>query len=520
MTVTRTLTLGLLGLACAAACNKYDDPYEDPLSFMAPVATSEALTYVDQTRNEILFVIPGEDALELNQQPIGDDRDVVLWSRATRNGSELLALTAPASEKEEDVEEILYRFPASGDGEPVEYTVGAPFQSVALSPDYRHAVLYNAQGQLQNDNLVAIVDLTGTDDPRVMTLRGFGGRLTSVHFPAQTEEGVPATIKIGSHNRDIVAFLAEGEVVMVDMDNSETDEVAVEFPENLGFLPVDTLLRPQNSLYSDPVLFVRSQYGSDVAMLRLVDKNDEVTGEPGFTAGISLIPAGNGATDFVFHDDSQVPYLITVDESRGSLVFTDIGSQHGFPVDLGGSARHVFLRDHDTGSGTVRQAVAWQQGGRTLHTLDLENVASTEGQNPEHMSVDTGIDELVQLDNDRLLIGSGTYLYVVDLANDQVTPLSSQVPYDPTSSALDENLLLLGTPGQVHVSSVDLKTLNPESMVLDDPIQSFHYLPDAHKLMMVHSDPIGHVTVTSATEPSRGTSYVVWGFLLEGLLDR
>jgi hypothetical protein len=487
---------------------------------MAPVATAEALTYVDQTRDDILFVLPGDDELEYQHQPIGDDRDMVAWSRATLDGTQLLVLTAPASEKEEDVDEKLHRFPANGDDAAVEYDVGAPFQSVALSPDYRHAVLYNAQGQLQNDNLVAIVDLAG-DNVRILTLRGFGGRLSSVHFPAQTQEGVEAKIKIGSNNRDIVAFLAEGEVVMVDMDDPDARQVAVEFPEDLGFLPVETLLRRQNTLYPDPVLFVRSQYGPDVAMLSLVYKEDENTpGKDGFTAVLSLVPVGSGATDFVFHDDADVPYLITVDSPRQSLVFTDIGAQHGFDVALDGPATDVFLRDHEKGGDTVRQAVAWQQGGRTLHTLDLENVASTVGRNPVPKSIDTGIDELVQLDNDRLLIGSGNALYVVDLHNDQVTPLTSQVPYDPKSSALDGDLLLLGTPGQVYVSTVDLTTLNPESMVLDDPIESFHYLPDAAKLMMVHNDPIGHLTVARADDPSRSTSYVVWGFLLEGLLDR
>src|SRR5690606_40076587 len=138
---------------------------------------------------------------------------------------------------------------------------------------------------------------------------------------------------------------------------------------------------------------------------------------------------------------------------------------------------------------------------------------------PEPLAIETGIADLVVLDNDRVLVSSGLDLYVVDLPLSQVTPLSAQAPYDARSSALDGNQLLLGTPGQTWVSTVDLLTLNPESMVLDDPIGSFHYLPGAGKVVMVHSDPVGHLTVADAAAPSRATSYVAWGYLLDGMLD-
>jgi hypothetical protein len=508
-----------LGLGAAAACGP-KDPYDDALDIMEPVATRAALTFVDRTWDELVFVMPRDEELDIRRREIGSEREVVLWSKPTREGSELLVLTAPASEKEEEVEEKLHRFSADGEGDAVTYEVRAGFTAAALSPDYRHAVLYGAEGQLQNDNLVSIVDLEG-EEARNLTLNGFGGRLSTVEFPGQTELGSPAPIQIGGHERDIVAFLAEGEVVMVDMTDAEADQVAVTFRESEGFYPVETLLRPGNRVFGDSVLFIRPQQGSDVGMLTLVDKPDEATKLPGFSAQVSLLEVGNQASDFTYYDDGNVPYLITVDSSRGALVFTDIGTHNGFDVQLAGPATNLFLRDHRTGANeTVRQVVAWRVGGQHLHTLDLGDVQSTLGRNPEYRQIAGGIDQVVQLDNDRVLIGSGMTLYVVDFARDLVTPLSAQVAYDPESSALDGDLLLLGTPQQPYVSTIDLLSLTPESMVLDDPIQSFHYLPEAGKVVVTHDDPIGHVTVAQATDPSRSTSYVEWGFLLEGVFDR
>jgi hypothetical protein len=168
----------------------------------------------------------------------------------------------------------------------------------------------------------------------------------------------------------------------------------------------------------------------------------------------------------------------------------------------------------------IRQVVAWAPSGTTISTLDLDGIADSLGRKPRHLKIETGIDALVQLDNDRVLIGSGSRLYVVDFPSEQVTPLSSQTPYDPTASALVADKLLLGTAGQPWVSTVDLGTLNPESMLVDAPITGFHYLTGPKQIVVTHDDAAGHLTVIDPTDPSRATSRSHWGFLLQGELDR
>lgn len=509
------LALSIL-LGCTIACSS-DDPFEGPLEILGPLSTESSLVYADRARDELVFVHPGNDELTASRVPVDDDdRTQVVWMEPTRDGKSVLALTAPKSDKHEDVEKRLHRFPASGEGEAVVYSVGAPFNAIAQSPDHRRAVLYFSSAEtsapLQNANQVAIVDLTSRE-ARNLTLNGFGGRLSSVHFPAQGAPGEPATIDVGGRARELAAFLAEGEVVLVDMADPVANQVAVTFGD-AGFQPVATMLRPGNELFSQPVLFLRASSGADVAMLTLVG---HAAGD-GFSTQISLIPVGAGAGDFAFHDGADVPYLITVTGS--ALVFTDIRTHESFEVGLSETASRVALRTHERGGSMVEQVVAWAPGGTRLHTLDLDGIEHTLGRKPHELKIQTGIGDLVRLDNDRVLVGSGSNLYVVDFPADQVTPLTARSPYDATSSALDGDLLLLGTPGQTWLSTVDLRTLSPESMVLDDPIRSFHYLAAERKLLVTHDDPVGHITVARADDPSRATSYVVWGILLEGMLDR
>ncbi|MEZ4447961.1 MAG: hypothetical protein R3B09_00695 [Nannocystaceae bacterium] len=492
-----------------------ESPYEALLEVTGPVATADAVVWIDRGRHEAVFVRPEGDALQVRRVAVGDERTTVAWAAATFDRRSILALTTPASAKEEDVDEQLYRLPGDGDGEPVIYDVRAPFTALALSPDLRRAVLYFGAGavdeQLHNANQIAFVDLTG-DEAVNVTLNGFGGALRSVEFPGQAALGEPSPVLVGGVQRDIAAFLATSEVVLIDMDDPALDQVAVPLGDDVGFNPVTTLLRPGDPLYADPALFVRPGAGGEVGMLTLLPEADGT----GFTAQIGLIPVGEDASDFVTFESATVPYLITVDASTDALIFTDIRTQGGFAVPLEAQVRQIFLREIVGG----RQAVAWAPGGATISTLDLVDVEDSLARKPRTLGVEDGIDELVRLDNDRLLIGSGARLYVIDLPSEQVTPLSSRSPYDPLDSALLGDRLLLGTAGQTWVSTVDLAALSPESMLLDAAIERFYYLPGPQRIVVTHASAAGHLTVVDPAEPRRSTSRIHWGFLLEGALDR
>lgn len=508
--------LALAGLA-AAACGA--DPYDLHFEVGAPLGTRDAVVWAEQAHQELLIARPAADdeTVDVIHVPVGDDRSRILWTATTRDRGDVLALVVPANDKIEDVEERLVRVAGDGDGEPVSLPVKAPFSSIALGPDGKRAVLHFAGGAgtdvLQNANQVALVDLSD-DSARDLTLNGFGGRLTSVQFPSS--DGAP--VAVGGSAREIIAFLADGEVVLVDAADADLDQVAVRFFPDVTFSPRATLLRPGNERFASPVLFLRADASTDVAMLTLVDRPDPASGASGFSAQVSLVPVGLGAADFTLHDSESVPYLVTVYGS--ALSFIDIRTQQGFTVALEGEASRLLLRTEQGATGPRPQLVAWAPGSRILHRLDLDGIEDALGRRPERLTIETGVEQLVQLDNDRVLIGSGTSLYVVDFPRSQVTPLTSMVPYDPASSALQDDRLLLGTPGQSWLSTVDLLTLDPESMVLDHPIAAFFYLPGPARLAVVHDDPMGLLTITDAAAPSRAQSVSVWGVFHDALLER
>ena len=505
-------------LALVTACGA-DDPFDEAIDLLEPMGTQRGIVYIDVTNDQAVFVTPSEDDVDVERIDVGEERSRAQWCINTRDQSGVLVLTVPETEKDEEVTEQLHLLDQDG-SVARSWDVFAPYTSLALSPDLRRAVLFfggsDGSGALRNANQVAIVDLQG-DEVRSLTLNGFGSRVQTVQFPGQAsaESGV---IDVGGRGRDIIAFLAEGEVVLIDAADPTADQVAVQFGD-VAFTPSQTLMRPGDAMFDNAALFLRGS-GSDVAMLTLVDKPDETTGVSGFSTQVSLIPVGTRASDFTFYNGEETPFLLTVDDAANALVFTDIRTQQSFAVPLGGRATQLLLREHETSIGIVTQAVAWENGGTALFTLDLDGVEDALGRSPRRLEIETGVDDLVQLDNDHVLIGSGNQLYVVEFESEQITPLTASVPYDPRSSAVRDDLLLLGTPGQSRISTVDLTTLDPESMVLDAPIVSFHYLAQTGQTVVVHDDPTGFITVTDASEPSRSTSFSRWGFLLEDTLQR
>lgn len=515
------MTVALSGTAFA--CGEYDDPFDTALSFDGPVTTASSLVWVEPAARQLLFATPGEGALELTRTSVGDERNRVAWIRPTVSGEQLLVLVVPRSAKEEDVQDRLFVYSGDGSEELARYDLPAPYSSVTLSPDGHWAVLhFDAQvpgDLLHNANQVALLELT-TGGLRSFSLAGFGGRLDEVQFPAQNGRPGSPTVRIGSATREIVAFLAEGEVVLVDAldDAPEPQQVAVRLPAELNFVPSATLLRPgDDELYVNPAVFLRSQVASDVVMLTLVER----PGSSRFTAQVSLLPVGTAATDFVLHDGADVPYLVTLDAYQQRIVFTDIRTQQGFSVALEGDAQALFVRtDTSSPARSQPQLVAWGRGGNAIHTLGLDGIDDALGQRPEHLDIRRSIGELVQLDNDRVLVGSGTTLYVVDFPANQVSPLTAQAVLDPRSSAIEDDRLVLGTPSQEWISAVDLVSLNPESMLLDAVIGSFHYLRASGKVAVVHPDTSGYVTVVEAFEPSRSTAYSTWGVFFADALER
>ncbi|TPV92450.1 MAG: hypothetical protein B7733_25805 [Myxococcales bacterium FL481] len=509
----------LAGSVATAGCD--DDPLQ-AWEYSSATATASSVVQIDQTHHEVVFVTPGDRELTVTRAGLDSRDERAIWSEPLRDGSGVLVLTGPSDLRKDHVGHKLYRFSQDGQGAPVVYPVQAPFNAVALSPDHRHAVLYfadaDSESPLHNANLVAIVNLDETTPPHHMTLQGFGGRLSNVHFPGQTQEGTPSPTMVGDTMRDIVAFLADGEVILADLDHPDANQPAVALDDTAGARPIATLMRPGNELYTEPAVFVRFDGGRDVSMLSLRPKE----GAQGhFTFDQSPLTVGSGTRDMSFYDDGDVPLFVASNADEGSLVFTDIRTEQSFDVYLGQGVGQLSLRTHHAESAAVDQAVVWRRGGDVVYTLDLDDIQDAVGRRPTEYRVSGGIAGLIKLDNDRVLVGAPSQLVVIDFARDQITPFAVSGEYREFEAGLQADSLLLGSEGSAWISRVDLETLAPQSVLLDHYVDQFFLLSASNNVVALHDhDGAGLLTVTPTADFSRAGSKTYWGFLAQGVLDR
>jgi hypothetical protein len=67
--------------------------------------------------------------------------------------------------------------------------------------------------------------------------------------------------------------------------------------------------------------------------------------------------------------------------------------------------------------------------------------------------------------------------------------------------------------------SLDLVTGHPQSLVLDEPVSTFHTFDAASMGLVIHPSPTGRATLFPLAAPSRETAVILDGFWFEGFLD-
>lgn len=519
--------LALASTACYPSIGGWDEDWEDvDEDAVLPVASASAVIHLDATRERLVVVRPNAQAeVDVRVHELGDPQspsDLEVYAlRAKLDGSGVLALTTTRDGEDGSVRSVLHHLGDAADSTPESVVLPAAYPSLRLTPDHRRALLFFGDDDapvtqgLHNANQFSVIDLSsGSLSPRTATVDGFGGRVRDVHFPGQVEGGVPMPVDVGGVLRDIAVFLADGEIVLHDLDHPEDDRVALALPSNRDFLPDQTLLRAGDEAFASPVLFVRSRQSADLAMLNLVDKSEP--GGSGFSVVVSLLSVGNGVSDMLAVNDGGRAYLVALRDE--TLVFADIATQQSHSLDLGWSAHRMVTRTAEDGSS---EAILWGSGGQSVLIVPLTDIQNASPRRIREFRIQGGIGEFVRLGSDRAMVSSRDNLYILDFAGDgSVTPLATSIDeYHSEDAMFVGDLLHLAPKGYDTIHTVDLDSLAPSSLVLGSSTRASFAFPDIGKFVVLHPDRTGYVSVVDAAQPRRATTRSRWGYLIEGALD-
>lgn len=509
-----TLTLGLLG-----ACGERNDAWNKRLQIDGPhVAGGQAL-WLDGTRGLTFSLDPVGLGVTVAALPRN-----IAYARATADGEQLLVLTRgrEAERRDQTSEDPQLSLLAPRKGAKVlrSYPLPAAFDRVAVSDDGKYALTYFAptsgaappSGVFRNPNQLAIIDLSqpsGTANPIVRTVRSFGSS------PLAALLSPPMALGAGQQTRAVAVLLSRGYVTLLDLQNPTRREITVRLTvsETTEVVPEQTLFAA-----SEGVIYVRASGAADIYGLALSPTAASGDDANDFSVRINQPSAGQTVRDALLYQEGTASRLLTVTTS-GDLAVIDAGSSEAVLVPLGEPVDRLLGVPHDQPT----RALAWAKGGKRVLVIELAQL-ETKGKSNivartlaksvrELVATPSGAQALVLHDDNR------TVASLLDLEgiHHTDTPLVGQLALESFAFVGDRHLVGVSS-GLARLGIVELEGVQPRALNLDYGAK--RVLAIGNRILIDHDSPLGLVTLVPSIGAGRDETRVLWGFLLDNLLER
>jgi hypothetical protein len=506
-----------LALALGACDNEglYDE-MPDPRSTRE---LNDGLAFLAGRPGSIHHLRVATDGVEMKRLFAAEEGETIDWMRVgpdVKSPTSIFALTVPASDRETNIEERLVRIEPQN-GEKTRYAVGSLFGGLAFSPQGRWALLYHVDsdadqtGDLYNPNEVVLVDLSqppSVDNPVTLSVDLAGRSFADVMFVEPME--------VGGITRHLAIFVADGMIKILDLRQPGSGTVSVKLAADddpRTIVPEQVVARGEDET-RDPMLFVRTGGTSEIYAISLVPRPD---GQPGLWASLNQYDGGVSPSDMELVQDGERPLLVVSSSSGKQARIIDIDTADSNVLHLESRCGRILARESAAGPELVLYGVgqpAW------VHFLQVEGLAMEKGANLSEEAVPTGIASAAPLDSERLMIFDyWGDLLLFDLEPRSMTKIAVGDGGGWQDARLHGDSLYLADSATDRLAALDLESGHPESLVFDEPIESFHIVEDSEMGLVLHPGVTGRATIFPLAAPSRETAAMVDGFWLEGFVD-
>jgi hypothetical protein len=397
------------------------------------------------------------------------------------------------------------------------YDLSVAFSQIELSRDGRYALLHNPSNEagetelLSNPNRVALVDLASApseSNPVERTLKAMGGQLSKSYLIEPLE--------INGNSRPIALFTFANGLSVWDLSHPERPEIASEGLAANGSVTLDRIV-------ADPDEGKLYLLQSGLSDLRVLDLNNVATSKDNdFWPSWNQLPLGStGASDLVLYGDSDEPRVIAALGGQVRVIDSDDSRVVGVAVPGSVTQFYSFVGKSPNDSDEVQRLVGWDVGESSVVFIELAQLESRGTRNMEALELGQPLKGLVKLNDTQVLtVFDYDGIGVLNLETRRFTPLSSSLALSDPLIQSDAERVWVGATDDNQVAFFSPNSLETWSMGLDDPIEDMFLFEKngERKIVVTHSMNWGHVTVIDGEKPSRATSTVVEGFLLDGLV--
>ncbi len=529
----RTIPFVVLASALLGGCFLEEERhigYERDRLVVGPVELKDGVAYVDGARDRVILVDVSEDVPRFHTIGIGRR---AIFATPTPDKQHLVVITRGEEavvEGQVDEEPLLWLIDTTTpDAEPVSYAIGSPFDRIAIAADGSVAVTYYSaggfdaeSGVFRNPNELGVVDLTrapSEDNPVVRTVRSFGSAPHGIVLS-------PPMVIPGAEDptpRTFAFVLATNTLTILDATYPERNEVSIRLDGTGGqILPRELVFAPNTA-----TVYLRSDNARDVlAILLSYDPpRAEQPLDNDYRPSLAELGAGGGPSDVAFYDDLEGRRFVLAATPGTREVAVINGDTAEFvtistpdPIDR----IVLFPNDPDISPRTALLASLNQRVPR-VHLLSLDGVTD------ELIPVDLRTINLAEPVLDVVPVPSRDFAMIVhdddrtvlgllDVVFDSVSPLQGVGRLDTYDFSVGGEYLIGATSQAARVGFLELDTLHPFDMRLDD-LPSRVFALSGGGIYVDHGDPFGRATYLPYPEAERSESFVLSGFLLADLID-
>lgn len=527
--------LGVLLSGCFGDGDR-DEAWERFRGVIGPLAVKDRVVYVDAARDRVISLESRDGSVVTHRESIG--RNAIFAMPAPDRQHVAVITRGEEALRAGQVDEgpKFWLVPVGSEGTEVRsYPIGSPFDRLALSSDGGVAIAYfskggfdESSGVFRNPNEIAVVDLrepASESNPVLRTLRSFGSAPEGIVLsPPMT---IPGTEN--SESRVLAFVLAPDTVTILDTSNPKSREVSIRLGSAIdsGEVAEEEKVNPRELAFAPNTgtAYLRSDNADDVLAIHLLGEEAENELDNDFQVLLAELGAGSGPSDVAVYDDALGRrQVLAAMPGRNQLAIID-GDTAEFkiistpdPID-----RVMLFPSNSDIPPRYALLASLSLGLPRLHYLALDNVSDTlVPLNLSTVNLAEPVLDVIEIPgSQRAMIvhdANRTVLGLLDFAIGAVSPLEGVGRLDSFDFTGDGQTLVGVTQGAKRVGFLDLDSLHPTNIRIDDMPTTVLTLSDG-TIVVDHGDPFGRATILPSIASERRDAVVVSGFLLDGYLN-
>jgi hypothetical protein len=270
-----------------------------------------------------------------------------------------------------------------------------------------------------------------------------------------------------------------------------------------------------------PTFYVRANSSDNIFMFRF-EPFSNTEGGNDFQPSINPLSGGRAPKDIALFGSGTAERLLVLASNLALVI--DPATSKTTPVPLTAAADTILLFQGTSpqDSSEKTHALLYAKTGGGLTFLDVEATGDAPGDSVELVTSEQSVVRLIPLvDEKTVVLLQPSLVSLLDLQERTLTPISSNTQLTDAVFDPGRKKLWVGPNGSPYVQSLELATgRTGDELRLDAPISRLVPMFSKNRLVVLHNESLGYLTMIDADEPDREHALSLRGFFVNLVFDR